>query len=93
MLAYCVAWHMLEKLAPLLLQDDGQYGVEKRTRTRRTADGFPVHSFAGLLRHLATPCKNIVVAKLPVEAPFTQHSQPTEFQRRAFELPDVETRL
>jgi hypothetical protein len=44
---------------------------ERKTRTRRTIDGFPVHSFRGLLRHLATLCKNTVVAKLPVEASFT----------------------
>jgi transposase len=110
MLAYYVEWHMRERLAPLLFQDDDRDGAERRrtsvvapakrsasaeqkTRTRRTVDGFPVHSFTGLLRHLATLCKNTVVAKLPVEATFTQYSQPTELQKRAFELLDVETRL
>jgi hypothetical protein len=107
MLAYYVEWHMRERLAPLLFQDDDREGAASRrtsvvapamrrkcrARTRRTVDGFPVHSFSGLLRHLATLCKNTVVAKLPVEATFTQYSQPTELQKRAFELLDVETRL
>jgi transposase len=110
MLAYYVEWHMRERLAPLLFEDDDREGAasrrtsvvapamrsesaERKTRSRRTVDGFAVHSFKGLLRHLATLCKNTVRAQLPVEVTFTQYSEPTELQKRAFELLDVKYRL
>jgi hypothetical protein len=68
-------------------------GAERKTHTRRTVDGFPVHCFSGLLRHLATLCKETVVAERPVEATITRYAQPTEPQTPAFELLDVEIRL
>lgn len=110
MLAFYVEWHMRQRLAPLLFEDDDRQRVETRrtspvapakrsasaeqkAHSRRTADGLIVHSFNGLLRQLATLCRNTVVAELPVEVTFTQYSQPTELQRRAFELLDVSHRL
>lgn len=110
MLAYYVEWHMRQRLAPLLFEDDDRPGAESRrssvvapakrsasaeqkVRSRRTADGFVVHSFAGLQRQLATLCKNRVSAQLPAEATFTQYTQPTELQQRAFDLLNVPYRL
>jgi hypothetical protein len=61
--------------------------AEVKARTRTTSDGtFPVHSFPGLLDHLATLSKNHVVARAAGGATFDQYSLPTPLQQRAFEL-------
>ena len=58
-------------------------GKEQR---KHNAEGFPVQSFGELLSDLATLTRNSIE---PADAPgchFTQHSEPTPLQRRAFEL-------
>jgi hypothetical protein len=58
----------------------------KKTRTKRTEDHQPVHSFATLLEDLATIAANRVQ---PIEADvpaFTVVTMPTPIQRRAFEF-------
>jgi len=58
-----------------------------KAETKRTADGLPVHSFRGLLSHLSTLTRNTCFqANLGPEHPIRMLSQPTEVQRRAFEL-------
>jgi Transposase DDE domain len=61
--------------------------AEVKALTRTTADGtLPVQSFHGLLDHLATLCKNQVIARTAGGATFYQYSLPTPLQQRAFEL-------
>ncbi|HVT15406.1 MAG TPA: transposase, partial [Thermoanaerobaculia bacterium] len=61
--------------------------AEAKALTRTTSDGsLAVQSFHGLLDHLATLCKNRVVARAAGGATFDQYSLPTPLQQRAFEL-------
>ena len=64
-----------------------------KTRTKRTEVNEPVHSFATLLKDLATITANRVQ---PIEAElpaFTVVTTPTPIQRRAFELLRISHRL
>ena len=74
MLAYYVQWHMRQRLAPLLFQDEGLAPARRtrdpvapakasatakaKKRTRVTPEGLPVHSFQTLLAALGTRCRN-----------------------------------
>jgi hypothetical protein len=61
--------------------------AKRKKATRRTADGFPVHSFTTLLNDLGTRCKNRCRFNAGrQEAVFTQYTEPTALQRKAFEL-------
>ncbi|MGO9148213.1 MAG: IS1634 family transposase [Acidimicrobiales bacterium] len=65
----------------------------RKVHTKRTEDNEPVHSFATLLKDLATIAANKVQplnTDLPV---FTVITTPTPIQRRAFELLGVSHRL
>jgi transposase len=101
MLAYYVEWHMRQKLAPILFEDDQKEEAEKARRsivapaerssaaqhkdaTKRTADGYPVHSFQTLLDDLATLGKNRV--QLSDETEFYQLTEATPVQQLAFHL-------
>ena len=54
---------------------------------RVTADGFPVHSFETLLRELSTRCRNTCrIASAPDSPSFSQLTQLTPLQSRAFQL-------
>jgi Transposase DDE domain len=65
-----------------------------KAELRRTADGaLPIHSFQGLLEHLATLCKNRVLLKQPGAIAFDQYTLPTPVQERAFQLLRVSPRL
>ncbi len=103
MLAYYVEWHMRQKLAPLLFDDDDPEGkeakrssvvapaqrserAERKARTKRTDNGWPVQSFQSLLGDLATLCKNLVVTKGGGEVPIDILTTPTPFQQQAFDL-------
>jgi hypothetical protein len=106
MLAYYVEWHMREAWAPLLFAEDDRQGAAQRrgspvkpaTRSARatqkasskkTPDGQTVHRFRGLLDHLATLTKNTIQPKADLPA-FDRLALPTELQRRAFELLEVQ---
>jgi hypothetical protein len=83
MLAYYVEWHMREKLAPLLFDEDDweaahseQVSVVKavvssatlaKAKRKRTVDDYPVHSFQTLLADLGTIVKNEVRATIGEE--------------------------
>jgi transposase len=105
MLAYYVLWHMRQALAPLLFQDEDpeedqrssvvapalrSENAQKKVQTKRTRDGFPVHSMDTLLKDLATLSKNCVRLG---GVTFDQVATPTPLQKRAFELLDVPWRL
>jgi transposase len=103
MLAYYVEWHMREKLAPLLFDDEDPEAGEglrtsvvaparrspaaiKKARTKRTSDGFPVHSFQTLLEELASVTKDLIQPKIPGIDPFPKLTTPNPLPQRAFDL-------
>ena len=61
-----------------------------RARTRKTPDGFPVHSLKTLLADLATLTLNDVELPATPNHEFRLLSQPTPLQQRAFELLEVD---
>ncbi len=66
--SHYVEWHMREALAPILFEEvdndlidpsnlfqyEPSSEVKRKTGSRRTSDGLPVHSFSTLLSDLAT---------------------------------------
>lgn len=60
--------------------------AERKALTKTTKDGFPVHSFQGLLTALATLTKNRVRPNIAEAPAFEQYTQPTPLQQRAFDL-------
>jgi transposase len=98
MLTYYVAFELKERLAPLLFTDDTPLaardpvapaerspGARAKAGSKKTPDGFPVHSFSDLLAELGTLCRN-EVRIYPGEHSFPQLTKPTALQARAFEL-------
>lgn len=110
-LAYHVEWHMRQRLAPLLFDDERpeegaavresvvaaacrSESAETKTRTKRTEDGLPAHSFRTLLSDLSTLTRNTCIqANLGPEHPIQMLSEPTVVQRRAFDLLGVSLML
>ena len=107
MLAHYVQWHMRQRLAPLLFEDDDRPAAraarnspveparvspraKAKADTRRTPDGFPVHSFPTLLADLATLTLNEVTLPGSPDASFPMLARPTPLQQRAFNLLDIE---
>jgi hypothetical protein len=103
MLAYYVEWHMRQKLAPMLFEDDDPAAGEalrssvvapaqrspkaqQKVHSRRTADGLPTHSFATLLKDLATLTRNHVQPKILSSPPFDTLARPTQLQQKALSL-------
>lgn len=103
MLAYYVEWHMRQKLAPMLFEDDDPAAgqalrssvvapaqrsprAQRKVRTLRTADGLPTHSFATLLKDLATLTRNRVQPKNLSSPPFDTLARPTQLQQKALSL-------
>lgn len=106
MLAYYVEWHMRQKLAPLLFEDEEPTAGEalrpsivapaqrspraqQKVHTLRTADGLPAHSFATLLKDLATLTKNRVQPKIFNSSSFDTLARPTQLQQKALSLLSV----
>ncbi|MCY3777816.1 MAG: IS1634 family transposase [Candidatus Aminicenantes bacterium] len=100
LLVYYVEWHMRRRLAPLLFDDSDPAGAsrssvvapaevsraaQQKARSKRTADGQPVHSFRTLLEDLATIVRNQVVPKIPGARPFTIVTRPTPLQQQALD--------
>jgi transposase len=103
LLAYYVTWHLKRAWSPLLFADEqlaehrarrdpvlpaqAAAEVREKKRSRRTQDGYPVHSFRTLLAALGTQCRDtcqfgdgepvIEIGKL---------SEPTPLQTEAFRL-------
>jgi hypothetical protein len=66
-------------------------GAQRKARTKRTAQGEPVHSFQTLLKDLATVAKNTIVFNTnhpdsAEEPTFESITTPTPLQQRAFDL-------
>ena len=69
-------------VAPAKVSD----AAREKARSKRTANGLPVHSFRTLLGDLATIAKNRVVPQVPGAEPFEVLTRPTALQREAFKL-------
>jgi transposase len=110
MLAYYVEWHMRQRLAPILFDDEQKEEAEQARRsvvapaqrsdaarhketTKRTADGYPVHSFRTLLEDLATLAKNRVCLTAGENAEFYQLTDATPPQQHAFDLLGVKLKV
>lgn len=100
MLAYYVEWHMRQKLAPILF-DDEQPGQRQgsavsparrsasalaKANDKRTADNAPVQSFQDWLKDLATLARNRIQPKLQSVPAFEIITRPTTAQQRALTL-------
>jgi len=104
MLALCIGWHMLQRLAPILCEDDDRGGAraspvepaqvssstKAKAGTKRTPDGSPVHSMTTLLADLATLTLNTVTLAKTPDHPFHMMATPTKAQCRAFDLLDID---
>lgn len=109
LLAYYVEWHMRKCLAPLLFDDEfPEFGQLKResvvapaqrsdhalekTASKIAADGLEASSFRLLLERLATLTRNRI--RVPAtNARYTQLTNSTPLQKKAFELLGISTRL
>ncbi len=61
--------------------------AKRKKARRRTAEGLPIHIFTTLIAELGTQCRNLCRLKFDPQAPaFQQDTEPTQIQRRAFEL-------
>ena len=102
LLAYYVEWHMRQALAPILFDDHDRHAAEQeraivvapairsrkardKASRKRTEDDLPVHSFRTLLQDLGTLAQNTMQVENR-EDRFVLKTQPTELQRRAFQL-------
>lgn len=102
-LAYYVEWHMRKALAPLLFDDEEldmnrktrdpvapakpSKSAKIKKKSRKTKDGFPLHSFDTLLMELACCCKNLCKINADPDAKaFYQNTKLTPLQEKAFQL-------
>lgn len=60
--------------------------ARRKDKTKKTAEGMPVHSFQGLLKVLSTVAKNRIQPKLKGAKPFDKVTTPSAVQQRALEL-------
>lgn len=100
LLAAYLRWHLEVAWAPLLYRDEApperpdpvaprarSAAAVRKDRDHRTPDGLRVGSFRTLLGELRTLTRNrILPAGLDEQAAFSQLSEPTALQDRAFEL-------
>lgn len=108
LLAYYVEWHMRKALSPLLFQDDEldrarwsrdpvaparpSPSVKKKKQSKRTPEGFTVHSFHTLIRDLAARCKNTCrLGEGAAAARFAKLTELTPLQKQAFGLLNIKT--
>ncbi len=106
MLAYYVEWHMRKALSPVLFQDseldtarwerdpvakaEPSESARDKKRTKKTDDGWPVHSLRTLMTDLATRCKNTCRAgqgKNTIQ--FEQLTELSPFQQHVFDLLEI----
>jgi hypothetical protein len=97
-LAAHLTWHLRRTFAELTYTDQNRPArtdpvapavrsepAQQKTARRTTTDGLPLHSYQGLLGHLATLTRNHV--RYGVDGPTVPTlAQPTPVQRRAFQL-------
>ena len=103
MLAYYIEWHLRRAWAPLLFADEdlvedrvtrdpvapaeASESATIKKKTRRTAEGWEVHSFRTLLAELGKRCRNhcLITCDEP-EATFTQITDRSPLQEEAMRL-------
>ncbi len=96
MLACYLAWHLRAALAPLTYTDEHppapdnpvapaarSASAQRKAGCHHDTTGEPLHSFRGLLEHMATLTRNTITFG---QATFDKITLPTPTQRRAFEL-------
>jgi hypothetical protein len=96
MLACYLTWHLRHKLAALTYTDEAppdrdnpvapatrSAAAEHKTARHHDETGAPLHSFRGLLEHLATLARNTITLG---QVTFDKITAPTPTQQRAFEL-------
>jgi hypothetical protein len=97
-LAAHLTWHLRRAVAELTYTDQNppartdpvtpatrSEAAHQKTMRHTTIDGLPLHSYQGLLTHLATLTRNQV--RYGVDGPIVPTlAEPTPVQRRAFEL-------
>jgi transposase len=105
MLAYYVEWHLRAALSSVLFQDDElavlrwsrdpvakaepSASARAKKRTKKTTDGWPVHSLHTLMTELSTRCRNTCRSgegKTAIH--FEQLTEATPFQEHVFNLLD-----
>jgi transposase len=106
-LAYYVEWHLRQAWAPLLFEDEERVeqrqqrdpvlppqpsaSAQRKKHSHQTADGLPVHSFADLLKQLASRAR-VTFALKPqktdqkTKLTFQQVPEPSPVQARAYQL-------
>jgi hypothetical protein len=62
--------------------------AKAKARTKRTADGLPVHSFQSLLEDMATITRNTIVPDVPNAPGWQQDTEPTPLQIKILSLLD-----
>jgi hypothetical protein len=98
MLARYLVWHLQKAWAPLTFTDENppardnpvapaqrSTGANAKAAYKCDADGNPLHSFAGLLKHLATLTRN-KIRYHHTDVEIDKLTEPTPQQRRAFDL-------
>jgi Transposase DDE domain len=98
MLARYLTWHLQKAWAPLTFTDENPPGrnnpvapaqrsthADAKAAHKRDTDGNPLHSFQGLLKHLATLTRNKIRYQ-DTNTEIDKLTQPTDTQRRAFDL-------
>ena len=96
MLAAYLTWHLRRDLAELTYTDEHpperdnpvtaatrSASAERKASRHRDTTGTPLHSFRGLLEHLATLTRNTITV---AHSTFDKITEPTPTQQRAFEL-------
>jgi DDE family transposase len=102
MLAYAIRFELEQRLAPLLFKDDSPLApadpvapaqrsavAKRKAASKQTDDGLPVSSLRDLLDALATLCRNRIRLRHG-NASFDQLTEPSELQRRAFQLLELD---
>ena len=106
LLAYYVEWHLKRAWAPLLFEEEElearrverdpvapaqpSDSVQRKKLNHQAEDALPVHSFATLLKELATRCRNTCqLASAPPGTTFFQVTERTPLQAKAFKLLDL----
>jgi hypothetical protein len=103
MLARYLIWHLRKAWAPLTFTDENppvrdnpvaparrSTGADAKAANKCDADGNPLHSFQGLLKHLATLTRN-KIRYHHTSTEIDTLTEPTPTQRRAFDL--IETTI
>jgi hypothetical protein len=106
-LAYYVEWHLRQVWAPLLFEDEQRIEQRNqrdpvlpaqpsasaldKEHSHQTAHGLPVHSFADLLKQLASRARVTFALKSQkteekIQLTIQQVPEPTPLQARAYEL-------